>query len=129
MRMTIIRKAVARKAMTIAEIAEYHLSYRQTRRYVSHLHHAGLLHIVDWPLRGDARQTPTAAYRGGAGIDAMHKPMTNAERQAAHIARVRADMDAYDRYRARDRARKSKPVVDPLLAALFGRTSAPGARP
>ena len=86
------------------------------------------IQVARGTMRLDGNVSRVPAFRGQPGVDVPRVPaMTNAERQAAHMARVRADADAYGRHKARERARDLPLRADPLVAALFGVRPAQGA--
>ena len=121
-RIGMISAALAAKSMTVYELADaVFLCPAQVSRYCVHMRNIGLIHISAWPVRAAGNVSRIASYRNGARPDVPRGPkLTGAERQATRMARVRADMDAYDKHTARARARKVKARPDPLVAAFFG---------
>ena len=97
------------------------LCFEQARRYLQFMRGQGLVHISKWPLRRTPRATRVAAYALGTGKDAPRpEPLTQAQRQKRSTHKARQDGNRYALIRAKDRARKRKPVRDPLVAAMFG---------
>jgi hypothetical protein len=97
------------------------LCFEQTRRYLQFMHGQGLVRIAKWPVRRTPRATCVAAYAFGGGIDAKKpEPLTGKQRQARAKAKLRGDGLRYEVHKARCRARKLKPIRDPLVAAMFG---------
>lgn len=126
-RIKAISEALREKSLTLDELhQQVCLCREQARRYVVHLHRTGAIHIEAWSVRQVGRSTRIPVFKCGKGEDAPRPAnFTSAERQASHMARVRADDDRYDLHKARGRARKVKLERDALVCALFGR---PGER-
>lgn len=126
-RIKAISDVLRKEALTLSEVsARVHLSLEYTRRYLRHLHGAGVVRIAAWREARTTRITRVPAYRVGKAADAP-KPakLTPAQRTAGYRARVRSDAERLDVYLAKARAQKRKPARDPLVAAMFG---APAAR-
>lgn len=124
-RINLIVEALHGRALTTDEIAPMiNLCRDQTVRYMQLLHKSGAVYISAWPARTVGRATRLPAYRLGSRSDAP-KParMSGAERQAAYKARIFADVDRHERFKAVNVARRRKPVRDPLVAAMFGATA------
>lgn len=128
-RMNVIRAALSGPARTLFELADdVCMCFARAKGYVDYLHGQGEVYIASWPERKAGKIYRTAAYRMGNRPDAPRPArLTSAQRQAAHVARIRLDQDKYDRHKAASRARKVPRTRDPLVAALFG-AAMPGAR-
>lgn len=134
-RMGLIAAALADGPLSAHDLApRVFLCFEQARRYLQFMHGQDLVHVARWPLRRTPRATRVAAYALGPGRD-VPKPaaLTGPQKQARSRHKARQDGDRYALIRAKDRARKRKPVRDPLITAMFGapaaRATTEGARP
>ncbi|TFW15946.1 hypothetical protein [Duganella callida] len=121
-RITQITAALTERAQTVDDIAlEIGLCRAHLARYLAELHAAGAIYIASWAVRQQGRATRLPVYRLGARPDAQRPAnLTQRERQAAHKARIYADPERHDRYKALGRARKLRVKRDPLVVAMFG---------
>lgn len=117
-----IFEALHGRALTVDEIAPIiGVCRTQASRYLAALHDAGAVYVAAWPTRQSGRATRIAAYRLGKCKDAARPPkLSGQQRQAAFKARLRADVDLYERHKAVSRNRKRPVMRDPLVAAMFG---------
>lgn len=127
-RVTQIIEALHGRALTVEQLASaIGLCRTQAGRYAQELHAAGTIHIAKWTIQVSGRATRLPVYAAGAGRDKPRPAvLTPAQRQAAYKARLRRDVDRAQLARAKDRARKRKPVRDPLVVAMFGAGAARG---
>jgi len=122
-RIRLIMSALAACPLCAHDLApKVFLCYAQAWRYLKELHDLGQVHIAKWALRRtESRVYHVACYAAGPGRDAKQPPrLTSAQRQARSRAKIRADDDRYDLFKAKNRASKRKPARDPLVAAMFG---------
>lgn len=130
-RVAAITEVLRGQALTVRDLAaKVFLCHEQVRRYVVELHAAGAVRIVRWSVQKEGRETRIPVFRLGAGPDAPRpQRLTGAQRQAAQMARIRANTERYDLHKARNRARKMKVARDPLVGALFGAVGVREVRP
>ncbi len=121
-RITQIIEALHGRALCVDQVAaEIALCRAQAGRYLRQLHDAGVIYVADWTTRKEGRSTRLEVYRLGSRRDVPRPPnMTKTERQAAYKARIYADPEQYDKFKAINRARRRPTTRDPLVAAMFG---------
>jgi len=130
-RITAITAALLNGPLSVRSLApRVYLCHEQVTRYLRLLHAAKQISIASWRREEASNGRYVPLYRVGGGKD-KSKPrnLTSAQKQRRSIARARQDGDRYDLIRAKDRARKRKPIRDPLVAAVFGARTVAGARP
>jgi len=68
--------------------ARFEIKQETARRYVKHLHDAGLIHVLLWELRG--RSTWTAVWAWGSAVDALKPKFTQAQKTKTYRQRKAA---------------------------------------
>lgn len=119
-RMQVFMKDVPR---TVQDIADHlHISRRWVNAYLAHLRTEKKVHIKKWAfIEGQKHELYQSWYVWGAGADAVKPPaMSSKEKTTKRRAKLKEDIEEYDRQLIKRRTKRIQPHRDPYISAFFG---------